>query len=436
MAVSFKKLVIFRRILLWFNLVVVTFNAALFGVISHYLVDHQLSSSFIAHLNQLPENPNRIFFEASSAFLLLMLIMTVRHHFNFSQTLTNRLLLFEFILTLLVLLALRFSYNGVILLFFVDYFLAKRHTTAVQQLDSWVLMLLTILVTLSLAGPVSTTLTSSPQLSTYIAYLPARTRASIILVQNFLTTFNLLAFIVILMLYTIFLMKQENQIRMALIKSDQANQDLQHYVALSTHIAKDHERKRIARDLHDTVGHALTGISAGVNATIALLDLNPAAAKQQLQKVAKAVQTGIGDVRQSLTQLRPEALEKSTFKGALDKMLSDYAAISQMKITFNYRIAEPNFEKTTESVLFHVIEEAATNALRHGHAKRMTITFTETKTHYQLLISNDGVSAGSFQLGYGLTQMKERVAIIGGKISFDGSHGFEIKLTIPKGDLL
>lgn len=61
MAVSFKKLVIFRRILLWFNLVVVTFNAALFGAISHYLVDHQLSSSFIAHLNQLPENPNRIF---------------------------------------------------------------------------------------------------------------------------------------------------------------------------------------------------------------------------------------------------------------------------------------------------------------------------------------------------------------------------------------
>lgn len=63
-----------------------------------------------------------------------------------------------------------------------------------------------------------------------------------------------------------------------------SNRELKSYVALSEKIAKDRERKRIARDLHDTVGHALTGIAAGIDAVMVLIDSDPEAAKKQLKK--------------------------------------------------------------------------------------------------------------------------------------------------------
>ena len=71
-------------------------------------------------------------------------------------------------------------------------------------------------------------------------------------------------------------------------------------------IGENNERKRLAREIHDTLGHALTGIAAGVDACIAMIDQNPKATKAQLQVISKVVRQGIKDVRNSLNKLRPE----------------------------------------------------------------------------------------------------------------------------------
>lgn len=63
-----------------------------------------------------------------------------------------------------------------------------------------------------------------------------------------------------------------------------ANDELKSYAAISEKIAQEHERKRIARDIHDTVGHTLTGVAAGIDAAMVLIDIDPKAAKTQLQK--------------------------------------------------------------------------------------------------------------------------------------------------------
>ncbi|HCJ14251.1 MAG TPA: two-component sensor histidine kinase, partial [Erysipelotrichaceae bacterium] len=83
----------------------------------------------------------------------------------------------------------------------------------------------------------------------------------------------------------------------------QVNTELNSYVALTEKIAEDRERKRIAREIHDTLGHALTGIAAGVDACIVLIDSDVDRTKQQLKIVSGVIREGIGDVRRSLNKL-------------------------------------------------------------------------------------------------------------------------------------
>ena len=98
---------------------------------------------------------------------------------------------------------------------------------------------------------------------------------------------------------------------------------------MSEKIAEDKERKRLAREIHDTLGHALTGIAAGVDACIAMIDINPEATKKQLMVISKVVRQGIVDVRNSLNKLRPGALEQHGFKGAIENMIEDMDKIDE-----------------------------------------------------------------------------------------------------------
>jgi len=104
----------------------------------------------------------------------------------------------------------------------------------------------------------------------------------------------------------------------------------------SEKIAEDRERKRIAREIHDTLGHALTGISAGIDAVKVLVDIDTNRAKEQLNNVSVVVRDGIRDVRGSLNKMRPGALENNTLKEALIKIIREYEAISNLEIHLRY----------------------------------------------------------------------------------------------------
>ncbi len=84
-------------------------------------------------------------------------------------------------------------------------------------------------------------------------------------------------------------------------------------------MGKIKNEKDLAREIHDTLGHALTGIAAGIDACIAMIDLDPTATKQQLQVISKVVRERIKDVRHSLNKLRPGALEANGFKRGLNE---------------------------------------------------------------------------------------------------------------------
>ncbi len=271
-----------------------------------------------------------------------------------------------------------------------------------------------------------------PSLNTYLDFLPIQFRSILVFFNNFLVSLNLITFICICLGYVIYILNRTHVVQSKLHSMQKANDELKSYAAMSEKIAQDHERKRIARDIHDTVGHTLTGVAAGIDAAMVLIDINPEAAKNQLQKISAAIKQGLKEVRQVLNQLRPDALKSYTLESALNKMLKEYSDISHIKINFNYSWGEVDFQKTTENIIFRVIEETVTNSLRHGHATKIWIDCTTTDSSYILSIHNNGKSEANIKPGYGITQMKERLAIINGTVEFDGKKGFTTRVEFPK----
>ncbi|BAQ57874.1 two-component sensor kinase [Lactobacillus acetotolerans] len=428
---KFKHFVLLRRIMLWLNFFAVLFNATLFLYTTNYIIRMQQDYQLLAKLQHIPDSPQSIFWESSISFLILAVVMTLRHHINVKNP--NLILLLEFILAIIVFISLRMTYNGVFLLVFVDFFISNRNQYNFHDYPIWLLIgLLLLLLFLMTDHSVLSHLIALPNLATYLSFLPAKVGSRLIFYKNFISALNLVLFILILVYFALSQLAREYKIQNKLALAAKTNTELKNYAALSGHIAQNRERKRIARDIHDTVGHALTGIAAGIDAALVLIDIDPKATKKQLKQIQVAVKQGLKDVRKALNQIRPGALDNYTLEASLKKMLKEYSDISHIKIDFNYHWGKVDFEKTTEDVIFRIIEESVTNSLRHGHATEVKISCTKSDKNYILLIQDNGMGTTHIKAGYGIIQMKERVAIIDGKISFNGNNGFSTKVAIPK----
>ena len=162
--------------------------------------------------------------------------------------------------------------------------------------------------------------------------------------------------------------------------------------------AETRERNRLAREIHDTLGHALTGIVAGIDACITMLDYSPEATRSQLEKVGTVARQGITDVRRSVSKLRPDALEKLPLEEALRTMLDNMASASGVNISFENQVRPLKFHEDEEEAVYRVIQEASTNAIRHGHAARISICIAKKDQWLTVQVKDNGCGISSSDL--------------------------------------
>ncbi|MBM7643764.1 sensor histidine kinase [Streptococcus loxodontisalivarius] len=425
-----------KHLLVLINSLAVLLNASIYLFASKYILATNQSHRLLENLPILPQSPVFVYW-SSLSFLagLLMTIYLRQHLVNRWQGHYDWLAFLEVFFLLLTFVSLQYSYNGLILLVFSDIFYSYTDFYQLRSQKTWFwfiavsfgLILLTNFDLLSL-------MIKLPSLSIYLAFLPASARLILTFIKNFLGIINMVVFLVSLVAFVIYSVSENHKIEEELRMADRANKELTDYVSLAEKMAEDRERKRIAREIHDTLGHALTGISAGIDAVRVLIDLNPSHAKEQLQNISVVVREGIQDVRRSLEKLRPGALEKGSLKEALLKMIADYENLSKLQVHFSYDWDQVDLDITREDVVFRVIQESVTNSLRHGHASEVTIEMTSdsSRDNYQIFIEDNGQGCDDLVYGYGLTQMQERLAIIGGQVSFASEEGFQTRITIPK----
>lgn len=430
---ALKNIDFAKRALMIINFLAVLFYSSVYLSATKYIIDNGLSRSLLEKISVIPSSPERIFWLSNLFFAGLLLVIYVRNRkFEKGTTARDWFAILEVLLLLATFVALQFSYNGLILLVFMDIFFSYTDFYTFREKKSWLFFIVASFGTLLLSNyDVLSLLVRTPALDIYIGFFPASTRLIILFIKNCLVSLNIIVFIISLVTYIIYSVTENHKIEEELLMASQANTRLKEYVAVSEKITEDRERRRIAREIHDTIGHALTGISAGIDAVTVLIDINPEHAKKQLNSVSNVVREGIVDVRRSLNKMRPGALENRTLKDALEKMLAEYQELSHLKIILNYQWDNVDFDKTKEDVIFRVIQESVTNSLRHGRATEVQISMLNEKD-YVLLIKDNGTGSEKIQYGFGLTQMTERLAIIGGRVQFSGENGFVTTIHIPK----
>ena len=191
------------------------------------------------------------------------------------------------------------------------------------------------------------------------------------------------------------------------------------------------ERNRIAREIHDTLGHTMTGLSAGIDACIALIDYSVDETKKQLSIISGVARQGLKDVRRSMKKLRPDTLERESLESAIEKLITETMSTSKVSIEFQSFLPSLVFEDDEEDTIYRIVQEGITNAIRHGHASRIFINFKKVDIWLVIRIRDNGIGCKDIHKGFGLTHMKERVDMLHGTVTYSSNNGFQVVAKLP-----
>lgn len=418
---------IIRNLMVLLNFINILFLATIILFTSKYIVENQLSREFLEKIAYVPKSPQVVFWGSIVLFAILVYLMYHRDKKIIEHKLINNLYnFFEAVICFAIIYLLYMTYNGLVLLVFCDCIYNFKD-------DKYAKYMLILLIGMYLFTnwDVFTSFLPLMNFQQYVQFYDVNLKNLLLLSKSILSMFNILLFIIFMSVYAVGQIQENEFISKKLRMISLVNKKLQRYAVVTERIGENNERKRLAREIHDTVGHALAGVAAGIDACIVMIDSNPEATKSQLKVISKVVRQGMVDVRKSLNKLRPGALEKQGFKEAIEKMIDDFGSLSEVNIKLDYRLKDVDLENTTEDILFRIIQESMTNSVRHGGASQINISLYMEENNLCLYIKDNGIGCSEISYGFGLKQMKERVAIINGKVKFDGTNGFMVMVKIP-----
>lgn len=409
------------------NVIIVLFYVAVIAITTKYIIGNDLARSFLDKVMYMPTAP--VYIISGSVGLLLCLAYCVYYReFNNIRNKTINYLygLLEVVISVILIFLIYLSYNGIILFVFCDcmYHLKKG-------LKYQVLLVALGLIYLLANYEIVTYFYPLVNIEEYFLVYDASIRNCLIIIKRLLEGFNIILFIIFMIIYILKQIQENEYISKKLSMVAMINKKMQKYVIVTEKFGEKNERKRLARELHDTIGHALAGMAVGVDACITMIDKNPQLAKAQLKIISKAIRKGMKDVRNSLNKMRPDFLQQYRLKEAIEKMKEEISDVTDLKINLNYQIDETGFDTKIEDILFRVIQESITNSIRHGLATVVDIDIYKENNLLCLKIKDNGKGCKAINYGFGLKQMVERVSQIRGDINFYSENGFTTEIKIP-----
>lgn len=205
--------------------------------------------------------------------------------------------------------------------------------------------------------------------------------------------------------------------------------------AASNEAAVLEERRRLARDLHDTVSQQLFAIHMSASSLPKLLELNPERASDVMDQLISMSSMAQKQMRGFIAQLRPMELEGRSLQEALDKWFPDYCRQNGLQGVLEWR-AKEKLSEAKEHQLFLIVQEAMANVVKHAGAQTALLTVAETERQIVMTLQDDGAGFRADQVkrgSYGLSTMRERAGKLGGDasiISKPGS-GTRVRVTLP-----
>lgn len=245
--------------------------------------------------------------------------------------------------------------------------------------------------------------------------------------------FTRLVFVASVALGVHWLVNRQRQQRAALIE---ANRKLAQYAAATEQLAVSQERNRLARELHDTLAHSLSGLTVQLQAVEALWEANPGEARQILDQARRSAQSGLTEARRSLQALRASPLEDLGLALAVRELARSAAARASLRLDLDVQNHLQNLAPEVEQCIYRVAQEALTNVTRHADAKSLRVALRFESGALTLTIADDGRGFDPAAVNgarYGLQGLRERAEMVGAVLHVTSSipEGTLIRLVVP-----
>lgn len=212
------------------------------------------------------------------------------------------------------------------------------------------------------------------------------------------------------------------------------NRQLQTEAALMAEMTRLRERNQLAEAMHDTIGHTLTSAIVSLEGAALLLARRPADAGALVDSAREQLQVGLGDLRQTVRNLRTDGLsDQLTLRESLERLVERIARQTAIRIVLRYQV-KAELLPIQEYVCFTVIREGLTNALRHGRPTTITIEIAEAASAcIALSVADDGMGARAPAPGFGLSHLRQKVEALGGSLAVDtaAQSGFRLYALMP-----
>jgi len=240
---------------------------------------------------------------------------------------------------------------------------------------------------------------------------------------NSLLLFGLVLLLVLLLVNAL-LAERESRDKLA-----QANTQLRRYALRAESLAMEQERNRIARDIHDSLGHSLTALNLQIEGALKLWEINPPESRRFLTEAKRLGSMALQEVRQSVAAMRTNPLQGKSLDVAIAELLQDFQHTTQIQPS-SVIMLDHAIPPDLMTAVYRVVQEALTNICKYAEATTVTLTLKTMPTEagpscLDLSIRDDGkgFNVTQNQTGFGIQGMRERVLAFGGEFAIASAPG-------------
>lgn len=412
------------------NLIIILYIAVIMSYCLMGYVQENTALEFLTNIHRMTIEAWKIPLMSVSLFVSCLLLMGIRSVSGSGLILKVGM---EIVISYIISYFLGFSYTGIVLLILADtmqYFPKSKWKFSFAVIVCMFYLVIDYDFLSSRFNIIS--------LDTYLEYFQNDIRFALLGIKNIFNSLNTFLFLVYMILMVWIQRNEKERILCLNEQLNKTNEELQYanvqlekYAKEAEKMVETRERNRLAREIHDTLGHALTGIITGIEACTALMDVAPEATKEQLKAIADVARQGITDVRRSVKALRPDALEKYNLEKALMQTIEEMRTATNAKIDYQCTTDLNCFNADEEDVIYRIVQECITNSIRHGKAGQIQIRIEREFNLMKICIQDNGIGCKDVKKGFGLHHMEERLSMLHGSLNYDGQNGFMVEAQIP-----
>jgi Signal transduction histidine kinase len=216
----------------------------------------------------------------------------------------------------------------------------------------------------------------------------------------------------------------------------QANRQMSHYGGTLEQLATSRERNRLARELHDTVAHTLSGLAVNLEAVTALWETDPVQAREILKQSLAVTRNGLEETRRAIQALRAGPLADLGLVIALKQMAISSSERYGLELDLDLPEELENLDPEVEQCIYRVASEGLRNIGQHAPASQVHMRLVRLDEQVEFMLKDDGrgftITSAGMNEQFGIQGMFERAAAVGGVLTFNSlpEQGTELRFTV------